>query len=150
MIFGDFSCPCALVLSVPLTFFSSIGLASKRGILIKGGNYLEKLKDIEAVVNYKDIKISETDIKDYKEISGKGVSALYKEKNILVGNKKLMEDNNIAVENIGEEDGTTVYIALNNEYIGSLHLADEIKNDSSKTLEKLKKMNIKTTFLILI
>ena len=208
MIFGDFklwfgraliflviSCPCALVLSVPLTFFSSIGLASKRGILIKGGNYLEKLKDIEAVVfdktgtltkgkfkiekincsegfsenevleigkagefysnhpigkavlNYKDIKISETDIKDYKEISGKGVSALYKEKNILVGNKKLMEDNNIAVENIGEEDGTTVYIALNNEYIGSLHLADEIKNDSSKTLEKLKKMNIKTYML---
>ncbi len=255
MIFGDFklwfgraliflviSCPCALVLSVPLTFFSSIGLASKRGILIKGGNYLEKLKDIEAVVfdktgtltkgkfkiekincsegfsenevleigkagefysnhpigkavlnykdikisetdikdykeisegfsenevleigkagefysnhpigkavlNYKDIKISETDIKDYKEISGKGVSALYKEKNILVGNKKLMEDNNITVENIGEEDGTTVYIALNNEYIGSLHLADEIKNDSSKTLEELKKMNIKTYML---
>ena len=208
MIFGDFklwfgraliflviSCPCALVLSVPLTFFSSIGLASKRGILIKGGNYLEKLKDIEAVVfdktgtltkgkfkiekincsegfsenevleigkagefysnhpigkavlNYKDIKISEEDIKDYKEISGKGVSALYKEKNILVGNKKLMEDNNITVENIGEENGTTVYIALNNEYIGSLHLADEIKNDSSKTLEKLKKMNIKTYML---
>lgn len=208
MIFGDFklwfgraliflviSCPCALVLSVPLTFFSSIGLASKRGILIKGGNYLEKLKDIEAVVfdktgtltkgkfkiekincskgfsenevleigkagefysnhpigkavlNYKDIKISEEDIRDYKEISGKGVSALYKEKNILVGNKKLMEDNNIAVENIGEEDGTTVYIALNNEYIGSLHLADEIKNDSSKTLEELKKMNIKTYML---
>ncbi len=208
MIFGDFklwfgraliflviSCPCALVLSVPLTFFSSIGLASKRGILIKGGNYLEKLKDIEAVVfdktgtltkgkfkiekincskgfsenevleigkagefysnhpigkavlNYKDIKISEEDIKDYKEISGKGVSALYKEKNILVGNKKLMEDNNITVENIGEEDGTTVYIALNNEYIGSLHLADEIKNDSSKTLEELKKMNIKTYML---
>ncbi len=208
MIFGDFklwfgraliflviSCPCALVLSVPLTFFSSIGLASKRGILIKGGNYLEKLKDIEAVVfdktgtltkgkfkiekincsegfsenevleigkagefysnhpigkavlNYKDIKISEEDIKDYKEISGKGVSALYKEKNILVGNKKLMEDNNITVENIGEENGTTVYIALNNEYIGSLHLADEIKNDSSKTLEELKKMNIKTYML---
>ena len=208
MIFGDFklwfgraliflviSCPCALVLSVPLTFFSSIGLASKRGILIKGGNYLEKLKDIEAVVfdktgtltkgkfkiekincsegfsenevleigkagefysnhpigkavlNYKDIKISEEDIKDYKEISGKGVSALYKEKNILVGNKKLMEDNNITVENLGEEDSTTVYIALNNEYIGSLHLADEIKNDSSKTLEKLKKMNIKTYML---
>lgn len=208
MIFGDFklwfgraliflviSCPCALVLSVPLTFFSSIGLASKRGILIKGGNYLEKLKDIEAVVfdktgtltkgkfkiekincskgfsenevleigkagefysnhpigkavlNYKDIKISEEDIRDYKEISGKGVSALYKEKNILVGNKKLMEDNNIIIENLGEEDNTTVYIALNKEYIGSLHLADEIKNDSSKTLEELKKMNIKTYML---
>ena len=37
------SCPCALVLSVPLSFFGGIGLASKNGILIKGSNYLEAL-----------------------------------------------------------------------------------------------------------
>lgn len=50
LIFLVISCPCALVLSVPLTFFSSIGLASKEGILIKGGNYLEALTSVESVV----------------------------------------------------------------------------------------------------
>ena len=50
LIFLVISCPCALVLSVPLTFFSSIGNASKKGILIKGGNYLETLTSINAVV----------------------------------------------------------------------------------------------------
>ncbi len=203
VIFGDFklwfgraliflviSCPCALVLSVPLTFFSSIGLSSKRGILIKGGNYLEKLKEVNAVVfdktgtltkgkfqienietaegfskeelieiskagefysnhpigkavlNYKDIKISEQDIKDYKEISGKGVSAVYKGKNILVGNKKLMKDFNIQIDFSKEESSTAVYATQDGKYAGALYLADEIKSDSSKTIEELKKMNI--------
>lgn len=50
LIFLVISCPCALVLSVPLTFFSSIGIASKQGILIKGGNYLEALTEVGAVV----------------------------------------------------------------------------------------------------
>ena len=50
LIFLVISCPCALVLSVPLTFFSSIGNASKKGILIKGGNYLETLTSINAIV----------------------------------------------------------------------------------------------------
>lgn len=50
LIFLVISCPCALVLSVPLTFFSSIGIASKQGILIKGGNYLEALTSVGSVV----------------------------------------------------------------------------------------------------
>lgn len=50
LIFLVISCPCALVLSVPLTFFSSIGNASKKGILIKGGNYLETLTSINTIV----------------------------------------------------------------------------------------------------
>ena len=195
LIFLVISCPCALVLSVPLTFFSSIGLASKKGILVKGGDYLEKLKNINAVVfdktgtltkgkfkietinciseisknelleigkagefysnhpigkaiiNYGEIVVSEKDIKDYKEISGKGVSAIYKGKNILVGNKKLMDENNIFIENTNIESNTTVYIALDKKYIGSIYLADEIKNDSLKTITELKKMNIKTYML---
>ena len=44
------SCPCALVVSIPLGFFSGIGAASKKGILVKGGNYLEALRDSEIVV----------------------------------------------------------------------------------------------------
>lgn len=44
------SCPCALVVSIPLGLFAGIGGASRRGILVKGGNYLEALKDIDTVV----------------------------------------------------------------------------------------------------
>ena len=44
------SCPCALVLSVPLTFFGGIGGASRRGILIKGANYMDVLSKIDTVV----------------------------------------------------------------------------------------------------
>lgn len=50
MIFLVISCPCALVISIPLTFFGGIGLASRRGILIKGSNYLEALNNVENVV----------------------------------------------------------------------------------------------------
>lgn len=50
LIFLVISCPCALVISVPLSFFGGIGGASKRGILIKGGNYLEVLADARIVV----------------------------------------------------------------------------------------------------
>ena len=208
LIFGDFklwfgraliflviSCPCALVLSVPLTFFSSIGLSSKRGILIKGGNYLEKLNEIDTVVfdktgtltkgqfkieslnnsenftkeellelgkagefysnhpigkailNYGDIKIAEQDIQNYKEISGKGVSAVYKGKQILVGNKKLMVENNISGDFSETESNTLVYVAENGKFAGSIYLADEIKNDSEKTIAELSKMGINTYML---
>ncbi len=50
LIFLVISCPCALVISVPLSFFGGIGGASKAGILVKGGNYLETLADVKTVV----------------------------------------------------------------------------------------------------
>ncbi len=50
LIFLVVSCPCALVISIPLTFFGGIGGASKRGILVKGGNYLEALADVKVAV----------------------------------------------------------------------------------------------------
>lgn len=50
LIFLVVSCPCALVISIPLGFFGGIGGASKRGILVKGGNYLEALNSVETVV----------------------------------------------------------------------------------------------------
>ena len=50
LIFLVISCPCALVISIPLGFFGGIGGASKRGILVKGGNYLEALNNLDIVV----------------------------------------------------------------------------------------------------
>ena len=49
-VFLVISCPCALVISVPLTFFGGLGAASRRGVLIKGSNYLEALNDLENIV----------------------------------------------------------------------------------------------------
>ncbi len=50
LIFLVISCPCALVISIPLAFFGGIGGASRRGILVKGGNYLEQLSHVQTVV----------------------------------------------------------------------------------------------------
>ncbi|QKF72995.1 heavy metal translocating P-type ATPase [Aliarcobacter faecis] len=50
LVFLVISCPCALVISVPLSFFSAIGAVSKRGVLVKGENYIEKLTQIENIV----------------------------------------------------------------------------------------------------
>src|SRR5699024_5271434 len=49
LIFLVISCPCALVISVPLSFFGGIGAASKQGILVKGSNYLEALNKVDTV-----------------------------------------------------------------------------------------------------
>uniref|UniRef100_UPI00047B39E4 heavy metal translocating P-type ATPase n=1 Tax=Caldanaerobius polysaccharolyticus TaxID=44256 RepID=UPI00047B39E4 len=50
MVFLVISCPCALVISIPLGFFGGIGGASKNGVLVKGSNYLEALNDVDTVV----------------------------------------------------------------------------------------------------
>ncbi|RBQ25787.1 heavy metal translocating P-type ATPase [Arcobacter sp. CECT 9188] len=50
LVFLVISCPCALVVSVPLSFFSAIGAISKKGVLVKGANYVEKLTEIENIV----------------------------------------------------------------------------------------------------
>ena len=50
LIFLVVSCPCALVVSIPLSFFGGIGAASRNGVLVKGGNYLEALNNVETVI----------------------------------------------------------------------------------------------------
>ncbi|CDA17125.1 cadmium-exporting ATPase [Clostridium sp. CAG:571] len=136
------SCPCALVISIPLGFFGGIGGSSKMGVLVKGSNYLEALAKTEVVVfdktgtltegvfevqkvepvgiskeeliklaahaeSYSNHPISmslkraynkdidEKLISETKELSGLGVIAKVEEKEILIGNDKLMKENNI-------------------------------------------------------
>ena len=188
------SCPCALVISIPLSFFGGIGGASKMGILIKGSNYLEQLASTEIAVfdktgtltkgvfevqkietngieenellklaayaeNYsnhpiaKSIKkaykkeIDTSKIKDIKEISGHGISVTIDEKQVLIGNEKLMDENNINYVK-SKEVGTVMYIAVNNEFKGLIIISDEIKEDSLKLVQKLKKIGVRKTVML--
>lgn len=188
------SCPCALVISIPLSFFSGIGGASKIGILIKGSNYLEALSNVEKVIfdktgtltkgvfevqkvnaveitkdellkmaayseyysNHpisKSIKnaygkeIDEKKIIKAQELSGLGISARIEEQDILIGNEKLMNENQIAFTKCNEV-GTTLYVAIERKYVGYILIADTIKEDSKKAIEDLKKNNIKQTVML--
>ena len=188
------SCPCALVISIPLSFFGGIGGASKMGILIKGSNYLEALASTEIAVfdktgtltkgvfevqkietnnidkdelleiaayaeNYsnhpiaKSIKnaykkeIDTNRIKNIKEISGHGISVTVDDKNVLIGNEKLMEENKIQYTK-SEDIGTILYIEINNEYKGLIIISDEIKEDSKGLVKNLKNLGVKKTVML--
>ena len=188
------SCPCALVISIPLSFFGGIGGASKMGILIKGSNYLEALASTEIAVfdktgtltkgvfevqkietnniskdelleiaayaeNYsnhpiaKSIKnaykkeIDTNRIKDIKEISGHGISVTIYDKNVLIGNEKLMEENKIQYTK-SEDVGTILYIAINNEYKGLIIISDEIKEDALGLMKNLRNLGVKKTVML--
>ena len=188
------SCPCALVISIPLSFFGGIGGASKIGILIKGSNYLEQLANTEIVVfdktgtltkgvfevqkvepigitkeellkitayaeNYSNHPISlsvkkaynkeidEKQIINTQEIPGLGIIAKIGEKDVLVGNEKLMQEKQINYTKCNDI-GTILYVAINKNYSGYILIADKIKNDSIKTIQNLKKNNVKQTVML--
>ncbi|GAB6118569.1 heavy metal translocating P-type ATPase [Thermoanaerobacter brockii subsp. lactiethylicus] len=195
LIFLVISCPCALVLSIPLTFFAGIGAASKNGILVKGSNYLEALSNVETVVFdktgtltkgvFKVTKIKSVNgmsrdalleyaayaesfsnhpiaesilkaygkevdrskIKKYEEISGNGVRANIEGKEVLVGNAKLMKMGNIDCVT-GDSTGTIIHVAIDNKYCGYILISDEVKEDSPKAIESLRKMGIKRIVML--
>ena len=188
------SCPCALVISIPLGFFGGIGGASKKGILVKGSNYLEALSNSEIVVfdktgtltkgvfevqKIEPVGISKEELTKYaayaesysnhpisvsikkaygeeidtnlisktEELSGRGVVAKIGDKEVLAGNEKLMQEKNIKYTKCNKV-GTIVYIAINNEFAGYIVISDEIKEDSKKAIDDLKKNNIKQTVML--
>lgn len=195
LIFLVISCPCALVISIPLGFFGGIGGASKKGILVKGGNYLEALQKAEVVafdktgtltkgifnvtkvvpennftkddvikyaayaesfsnhpigtsiLKYYEKEINKDEIKDYEEISGNGIKAKIFKDDVAAGNNKLMIKEGIKYKE-AEENGTVVYVAVNKKYAGYIVISDEIKEDSKKAVQELKKLGIKKTIML--
>ena len=187
------SCPCALVISVPLSFFSGIGKAAKKGILIKGSNYLETFSKIDTVVFDKtgtltkgefkvqkiealnmnkeelleiahcesfsnhpiassviksyDKEIDKSLVTDLTEINGRGISCKFKEEAVLIGNEKLLKENEISFSEISEV-GSVLYVAINNDYEGYILIADEIKEDSIKAIKLLKENGINKTVML--
>ena len=188
------SCPCALVISIPLSFFGGIGGASKMGVLIKGSNYLEQLANTEIIVfdktgtltegvfevqkvhaidmseeellritayaeNYSNHPISlsvkkaynkeidEKQILNTEEISGHGIVAKIGNQDVLVGNEKLMSENNIKITKC-EDIGTILNVAVDGKYAGYILIADKIKKDSKSAIKSLKKNNIKQTVML--
>lgn len=200
LIFLVVSCPCALVLSIPLTFFSGIGLASTNGILVKGSNYLDALMSIKTLVfdktgtltqgvfNVANINVADgIDEKDlmtyaylaesssnhpiaksilawcqdagttmdvdknlmglYREIPAQGIKLVYKGQEILAGNSRLMEEENISYQEI-KNSSTKVYIAVDNEYKGCVEIADRLRPGIKNTLADLKKIGIENLVML--
>ena len=188
------SCPCALVVSIPLSFFGGIGASSKIGVLIKGSNYLESLSKTETIIcdktgtltegvfevqKIEPVDISEKELLKYaaytehfsnhpismslkkaygkkidsskvtntKEISGKGVIATIDNKEIIVGNEKILKDENIKYVK-SEEVGTIIYIAIDKKFAGTIVISDKIKKDAKKAIKLFRKNNVKKIVML--
>ena len=187
------SCPCAIAISIPLSYFSGIGASSREGILVKGSNYLDSIKNIKEIAfdktgtittgefyiskinihnkEYTEDKIMEifakgeslsnhpiaksvlkkynkevshNDIKDFKEVSGKGIEFTYKKDKVKIGNPKYCGI---------KEESSNIYLTINNSLVADIEIKDEIKStgikvhmftgdSKEKTLEISKELNI--------
>ena len=178
------ACPCAIAISVPLSYFTGIGALSKKGILVKGSNYLDNLNhlkriifdktgtlttgsfevsDIEilnsnydknelikiiahgealsdhpiakSILNIYDGEIDTSKIKNFKEISGKGISYKFLGKNVKIGTKKICKDCKI---------DTSLHVNIDGAHVASVILSDGIKSSAFEAISNLRKLGIKT------
>lgn len=201
LLFLVVSCPCALVISVPLSFFAGIGAASRKGILIKGAGYIEKLSQLQTVVFDKTgtltkgvfvvtavhpvdgAKVSAQElvaiathaefysnhpisrslkaahhcaqcgkiiIGNTEEISGQGLKTMLDGRQVLAGNMKLMEAQQVdGVVPCAEHDsGTVVHVAIDGVYAGHIVISDEVKDDAARAIAELKKCGVRETVLL--
>ena len=189
------SCPCALVISIPLSFFGGIGCASTNGILVKGSNYLEALADTKYIVFdktgtltkgvfevsgiYPEQSITKEQLIEYaayaesgsshpisvslkkaygkemsldrvtdiEEIAGHGVKAVVDGKTVYAGNLRLMNKMGISIR-CEYDEGTMVYVAVDNNYAGCIMISDVIKETSKDAISGLKKHGIKQAVML--
>ena len=98
------------------------------------------------VTAYKD-EIDENLIKNYKEVSGYGVTAIVNDKKVIIGNDKLLNQENIAVEEVNDF-GTTIYVACDGQYLGYLVIGDKIKDSAYNLVNNLKKNGINRVVML--
>ena len=173
------SCPCALVISVPLAYFGGIGSGARNGVLIKGSTSLDELAQAKgaafdktgtltkgefSVIRYSSKEAleiasqvesfsshpiakafgsveSKAKIDDYKEISGRGIECKLDKDVVLCGNKQMMEDNNIVVENISSLS-IVIYVAKAGKYVGYVEIDDRIKDGAKEAIALLKQEGV--------
>ena len=196
LVFLVISCPCALVISIPLSYFAGIGAASRNGILFKGANYLDVLAKVKtvimdktgtltkgvfeiqsidvigdkdefldvlsavesfsshpiatAILNYNKPKQELIDkISAVEEIAGQGVKCLFGDKEVLVGNSKLLESHNVTYQlETSLPQGTTILVSIGGVYQGLVLIADEIKEDAVEAIERLHKQGVDSIVLL--
>lgn len=196
LVFLVISCPCALVISIPLSFFGGIGAASRAGVLVKGSNYLEALTHVKtfvfdktgtltkgkfavtkvlpnegvsetelvflaacceqfsphpiarSIVDYYDGELKKGDVSDSRELVGLGVSAKHDGKTIYCGNAKLMRKVLPETKLPESEIGTQVYVAYDGKYVGSLEVADVIKEDSKEAVSDLRAAGVQKIVML--
>lgn len=196
LVFLVISCPCALVISIPLSFFGGIGASSRAGVLVKGSNYLEALTHVKtfvfdktgtltkgkfavtkvlpnegvsetelvflaacceqfsphpiarSIVDYYDGELKKGDVSDSQELVGLGVSAKHDGKTIYCGNAKLMKKVLPETKLPESEIGTQVYVAYDGKYVGSLEVADVIKEDSKETVSDLRAAGVQKIVML--
>lgn len=186
LIFLVISCPCALVVSIPLSYFVGIGSASKQGILFKGGNWLDAVTHVDTVVfdktgtltrgEFSVVQVSGSHIdemlravsaiertsshpiakavvsyagegdavaEDIKNIAGYGLTAIVDGSHWAVGTLRLLNREGVAypkeLVNVAE---TIVACARNGQYVGSLFLADTLKDDAHQAIKELRNSGV--------
>ena len=183
------SCPCALVISVPMTFFCGVGAASRIGVLVKGGSCLEQLAKTDMFVFDKTGTLTEGKfsvsqvIPEHRRkeilaaaaiaergsihpiacsisaIAGEGESGwviseepgcgVKAEKDgsvILVGNQRMMERHGIHAD-FGDTEVTTVYVAKDGLFLGTILISDSLKPDAAEVVFTLRKQGAETIML---
>jgi Cd2+/Zn2+-exporting ATPase len=101
----------------------------------------------QSILSHFGREIDKSRVENYEEISGMGVKIRLDGKEILAGNSKLMNSNQIAFPK-KDAIGTVVHVALNHEYIGNIIISDEIKTDSFKAINELKALGVKNTVML--
>ncbi|MDU8954602.1 MAG: HAD-IC family P-type ATPase, partial [Streptococcus sp.] len=193
------SCPCALVISVPLGFFGGIGAASKVGVLVKGSNFLEAAASLDTMVfdktgtltkgefkvsklvpaegvsedelielaaygeafathpigksileAAKDKEIDKSRLEDVVNLTGKGTSAMLDGKSLLVGSRKLLDENKIEdVSGVyGSEMGTITFVSYDEKYKGYIVVSDTIKDEARESIAELKREGVKKEVML--
>ena len=189
------SCPCALVISVPLTFFGGIGGASRRGILIKGANYMDVLSKVRTVVfdktgtlthgqfavtavhpeaiddhqllhlaahvehfsthpigaalrdAFPDEATDGCEVSDVREMAGQGIIAKVGEREVAVGNTKLMDAIGAKWHDC-HHTGTIIHVAIDGIYAGHIVINDQIKADSAEAIAALHALGVTRTVML--